>query len=199
MILDWHEDRRTRCNLALREYLRTSELHDPRVLILNMSCSDYYLIYDGNKMVYCGDFWTGGFRQDEEHLFEVDFPDHQDWNMRFGELKYHELAWEYSELAYAGVSAYCLDDQEAGSEWQPDWGNSVVQTELIYAHAQVNHTTVDGVVCDLFNWEDGVNTADEYSMFIPFDFTHPPARNFVGCQVDGTFFLLFNHVESNSC
>lgn len=39
-----------------------------------MSCSDYYLIYDGNKMVHCGDFWTGGFRQDEEHLFEVDFP-----------------------------------------------------------------------------------------------------------------------------
>ena len=199
MIIDWHDDLRTRCNLALREYLRVSGLCNPRALILNIHGNDCYLVYDNNKMFYYGDFWIGDFRRDEEYLFEVSLSDHQEWNMRFGRLSYDRLAWCYADFAYEGIEAYCLDDQVIETIYEPNWGRSVIQVELVHAYAEVNTISTNGVICELFDWKEEVKIVNEYSMFIPFDFTHPPARNFVGCQVDGTFFLLFNHVESNSC
>lgn len=35
----------------------------------------------------------------------------------------------------------------------------------------------------------------ENTLFIPFDYRTPPAPNAVGCEVDGTFFLLFNELQ----
>lgn len=195
MILDWHEDLRTRCSLALLEYMERSEISDSRVLVINFEATDHYIIYSKNKMICFGEFLIGNYGSHRETIFKVEYTDHEDWNARFCKIEFYEVARKYADLAYEGFTVYGLNQQPPEIKWEPDWGIPIIKLEFDLFYAEVDYIKTDGVLCELFDWENNVKITKEYSMFIPFDFTQPVTDSFVGCKVDGTFFLLFNLVE----
>jgi len=203
MLLDWHPDLRTRCNLALLEYLKTSTLPDVQVLVLNIEGSEFYLLYSECRLVCFGDYLHDHRSSVQTLLFEVGFRTRPEQSMRFCLMGYHEVAFRYEALPYGiqYLSAYLLDDQPPGEVWKPAWGVPVLRSETEdsfsdYTSVVETRPTEDGVVCEFMLLdENGEHPEFENALFIPFDYRTPPAPNAVGCEVDGTFFLLFNDLQ----
>ena len=196
-ILDWHPDLRTRCNLALREYLFMSGIPDQRVLVLNIEGSDRYILYSEKRTVYYGEFYFGDFKEASQPLFTVEYRNNPEGKAHFCQLEYGEIAWSYAMLE--GFSPYCLDDQPVGLEWKPEWGVPVINSDMEYPAGVVTGSETrlvsDGVIFECFTYDENKENPElENGMFFPFDYSHTPAEQFVGCKVDGTFFLLFNHM-----
>ncbi len=157
---------------------------------------EHYLIYSKTRMLYCGEFCYKPYTVDKKYLFSVEFAPHKREAARFCEIDYALLAFRYEELVYEPLLAYRLSEQPAEVGWLPTWGKPVVQTDVSYSSIVVPKITADGAMCEFFgSGEDIERSNPENAMFILFDYQYPPAKKFVGCEVDGTFFLLFNHVE----
>ncbi len=200
LVLDWHPDLRTRCNLALREYLSASGIPDQRVLVLNIEGSDRYIIYSEHRMTYYGEFLFSNFKEERKPLFTAEYRRNPDWKARFCHLKYHEIAWSYAMLEQ--FSPYCLDDQPVGTAWQPVWGVSIINSDLEYpvgiSTGLETRLAVGGVIYECHTYDENYENPDLVNgMFLPFDYRCPPAEQFVGCEVDGTFFLLYNHLTKD--
>jgi len=61
-------------------------------------------------------------------------------------------------------------------------------------------TLKDGIVCKFsLVDEPGDDLEFERALFISFDYRTPPTPNAVGCEVDGTFLLLFNDLQKERC
>ena len=173
-----------------------AELPEPRILVLNMYGREHCLIYSKTKMLYCEEFCYKPYMKDQKYLFSVEFSLRKSEEMRFCEIDYALLAFRYEELVYGPLLAYCVGEQPAEVGWLPTWGKPIVQTDVYYSSIVMPKITADGAMCEFFgSGEDIERSNPENAMFIPFDYQYPPAKKFVGCEVDGTFFLLFNHVE----
>lgn len=169
---------------------------EPRILVLNMHGREHYLIYSKTRMLHCVEFCYRPYAVDKKYLFSVDFAPDKRKAARFCEIDYAVLAFRYEELVYEPLLAYCLSEQPIEAGWLPAWGKPVVQTDVYYSSIVMPKVTDHGVMCEFFDsGEDVEDSNPENAMFIPFDHQYPPAEKFVGCEVDGTFFLLFNHVE----
>jgi len=106
----------------------------------------------------------------------------------------------YSTLPYDGFSPYCLDNQLPAREWAPRWGVSVIHADLDHSYAVDSRVTEDGVLIDVLVFdEDGEDeTPHVFTLLAPYEYDFPPALNYVGCEVDGTFFLLYNYIPEHS-
>lgn len=195
LVLDWHPDLRTRNNLGLREYLKVLCIDDPRVLVYNIEGNDYYIIYSGHRMIYYGEYAFDNQYKEGKPLFEVKYSRNLGRVARFCLFQPYKTAWNYAMLQFEDFHPYELDDQPAGKAWEPNWGASVIHSDIEYPSSAEVIKVESGIICAYSRFDGNYESKElENGIFIPYDYSYPPAEYFVGCEVDGTFYLLYNHM-----
>ena len=148
-------------------------------------------------MLYYGAFDEIEAVDEKAPLFTVEFRLNVDQNLNFYEVRFEPIAHDYSCILIDGFSPYCLDDQIVKTVWEPKWGAPIIRTELECFGAVKSRRIEEGVVCDFTTYDENEEYPElQSSMFIPYNYGHAPAENYIGCEVDGTFFLIYNHVPA---
>jgi len=196
LTLDWHDDHCTRCSLAVRAYLAEARLPEVQVLVLNIYGGDSYIIYSRGRMVHYAEFIHGVWPDAEPDLFEIVYPNRSEPRMRFRQMDYSMVGLRYIPLLEGELSPYLLDDQSPGIQWQPCQGEAVLEDPHEYPSCAGSERVEHGIECQ-FYWQDDPAELERHedSLLIPYDPLFPPAEAYVGCRVEGVFYLLYNHVS----